>query len=243
MVKASALMVMKKDDLVEFSRRSYSDRKFLGYWTDPQRVNSGINDEERALLEKIPVRGGRLLLLGVGGGREAISLGKMGFKVTAVDFIPEMVKSAVFNAAQCGVSIEGLVGEVSRIKLPASTFDVVWLMAAMYSSIPTSKRRINTLQNISKSLRPGGYFLLQFMWNNGARGATRAERLKKMIALLTAGNMTYEKGDLLWRYEEFIHFFSSEDELRGEFAAGGFQVEFLHLPAKSGMGGAVLKKL
>src|SRR5512136_727202 len=90
-IQSLAVMVMKPGDLVEFTRRTYADPRSQNGWTAPALVDTGLSASERELLDRIPFRRGKLLVLGVGGGREAIPLAKMGFEVTGVDFVPELV--------------------------------------------------------------------------------------------------------------------------------------------------------
>ena len=66
-------------------------------------MDSGLDTDETALLKMVPFKEGKLLLLGTGGGREAIHLARIGFNVTGVDVVPEVVKKAEENAKQMGV--------------------------------------------------------------------------------------------------------------------------------------------
>jgi len=47
---------------------------------------------------------------------------------------------------------------------------------------------------------------------------------------------------VLWRELEFIHRFSSEDDLRSEFREGGFEIVHIRIPEIEPLGGAVLRK-
>jgi SAM-dependent methyltransferase len=201
-----------------------------------------LHPDEQALLARLHLTGGRLLLLGVGGGREAIPLAQMGFAVTGVDFVPAMVEKAKENAARHGMRIEGLVQEISKIDVPAGAYDVAWLSAAMYSCVPTRGRRVEMLQRIGKALKPGGYFICLFRWDTSGGPAHIWELVRKIVAFLTLGNLWYEKGDTLSNNIEFIHAFSQEDEVRSEFAEGGFEVLHLHIAEEILIGGTVLRK-
>lgn len=239
-VQSLAVMVMRPDDLVEFGRQMYTRPHNVESWGRKDLVERGLNDAEMALLEHLPRKEGRLLLLGVGGGREAIPLARMGFDVTGVDFSPDMVEKAKENAAQRGVKIEGLVQEISELDLPAGAYDVVWLYAAMYSCVPTRQRRVAMLRRVRRALRPGGHFLCQFHWGTQHQHSPKVELARRAVAYLTLGNLSYEPGDMLWHNVEFIHGFLSEDALRAEFEAGGFQVLHLQIREKWARGEAVL---
>jgi SAM-dependent methyltransferase len=242
LVESLAPMVMKPDDLVEFGRQRYARPRIVASWASDQYIRSGLCPEELALLEHLPTKRGKLLLLGVGGGREAIPLARAGFLVTGVDFIPGMVEQAKANAEKAGVRMEGFVQDISRLDVPPESYDVAWLSAAMYSCVPTRRRRIAMVKRIHRALRPGGCFLCQFYWGGGEPLGPRREWLKRVFAFLTRGNRTYEPGDVLWANSEFTHGFRSQAELRAEFTAGGFRVTYLHIGDQIQRGEAVLVK-
>ncbi|NIM89669.1 MAG: hypothetical protein GTO17_01830 [Candidatus Aminicenantes bacterium] len=74
-----AVLVIWPDDLVELGRESYSRADLVKHFCDKNLVDSGLNSDETAILEEIPLKRGKLLLLGVGGGREAIHLSRLDF--------------------------------------------------------------------------------------------------------------------------------------------------------------------
>jgi len=241
-IQSLALMVMRPNDLVEFSRRTYARRSMVEDYCREDLMYSGLHPDEQELLGRLDLAEGRLLLLGVGGGREAIPLAKMGFEVAGVDFIPEMVEKAKKNAAQHGVQIEGFIQEISKIEVPTGSYDIAWLSAAMYSCVPTRSRRVEMLKKINNALKPGGHFICQFRWATKDGPAHLWELVRKVVAVLTVGNLWYEKGDTLSNNIEFIHAFSQEDEVRSEFAEGGFEVIHLHIEEELLLGGAVLRR-
>lgn len=239
-IQSSAVMVMSSDDLVEFSRQHYAKPTSIDGWNRDDLVAGGLNSDEQQLLEHIPLRTGQLLLLLVGGGREAIPFAQMGFDVTGVDFIPAMVERAIANAARHNAPIHGIVQDIAALDVPAEVYDIVWLFAAMYSCLPTRDRRVQMLQRVRRALKPGGYFACQFHWDTRQAFSRKGERLRQIIACLTMGNRSYERGDMLWGYVEFIHAFSSESDLLAEFAAGGFDVAWLNIPTDMHMRGEAL---
>ena len=217
--------VMKPDDLIEFSRRTYAKPDDVESWAEDELVDAGLNKDERALLELLPLRAGRLLLLGVGGGREAIPLAQAGFRVTGVDFVPAMVARAIENADKRGVAIEGLVQEISALDVPAGAYDLVWISRAMYSCVPTRARRVAMLRKIAQALKPGGYLVCQYHHETRYHPSPRKLFLRRLVGILTLGNTRYEPGDTLWFNIEFVHAFSSEQEVRSELEEGGLVVD------------------
>lgn len=240
-VQSLAVAVMRPNDLIEFGRRTYAQKSNVAGWASDDVIRSGLSPDEEALLKKLPLRKGHLLLLGVGGGREVIPLARLGFAVTGLDFIAEMVEKAKDNARRNGVTMDGLVQELSQLDLTRKTYDIVWLSAAMYSCIPTRKRRTAMLRKIHESLKPGGFFVCQFHWDERAGQNYSAELLRKAFAFLTLGNFRYEAGDGLWFHSEFIHAFGSAEKLQYEFTEAGFAIIDFSISAPA-RGGAVLEK-
>lgn len=240
-ISSLAVAVMRPDDLVEFGRETYAHPGQVEEFSKGGMVTSGLSPDEKTLLEAIPLNGGRVLLLGVGGGREAIPLARTGFEVTGVDFIPDLVEKAVENAKNEGLKISGLVQEISNLHVPDRSYEVVWLSFRLYSSVPTRRRRIEMLRKIREALSPGGYFVCQFLWDTGKGPSRKVVFFRKIVALLSLGNIRYEAGDRLWNHAEFMHAFSTEEALRREFAEAGFEVDHIRISEKMMSGGAVLR--
>ena len=240
-IQTLALMVMRTNDLIEFGRQTYAIPEAVKIWGRDDLIDSGLTPDENDLLDRISQSNGRLLLLGVGGGREAVALGQKGFDVTGVDFIPQLVAKARKNCARRNIRFTGLVQEISRIDVPAASFDVVWLGDGMYSTVPTSHRRVEMLKRIRSALKDEGYCICQFFWRRGKGVPHAVEWLRKCFSFLTWGNIHYEEGDTLFQNTEFIHEFSSEQTLKDEFKKSGFVVEFFHLFKEWMRGGAILR--
>jgi ubiquinone/menaquinone biosynthesis C-methylase UbiE len=234
-------MVMRPDDLVEFSRHTYARTQNVASWGSEELISCGLYPQEEKLLEQIPFKNGKLLLLGVGGGREAIPLAQSGFQVTGLDFVPEMVELAKKNASKFGIKLDGLVQEISDLNLPPKNFTVVWLSAAMYSCVPTRDRRISMLKRIHHILADEGLLAIQFSFIDKSLIQTPRSRLYKAIAWMTLGNLSYEPGDTLRHKIEFMHDFSDQNVLREEFTLGGFTIQYFEIFKQILVGGAILK--
>lgn len=241
-VQSLAVVVMKPDDLTEFSRQTYVRPHNVEAWAEDAIVDSGLSDYERELIAAAPATGGDLLLLGVGGGREAIPLARMGYRVTGVDYVTEMVERARENAARRGVSIQGLVQEISQLDVPAGTYDVVWLSRSMYSCVPARARRVGMVRRIAQALKPGGLFLCQFQWHADGPRRGKGEWIRRAIAICSFGNQAYEAGDTLWANVEFVHEFASEEAIRSELEEGGLSVVNLRTDPAVSRGHAVCQK-
>lgn len=241
-IQSLAVSVMKPKDLISFGKDHYSLKSTIEGWAQKELVDRGLYPEESDILEKIPAKKGELLLLGVGGGRDAVPLIKHGFKVTGVDNVPGMVRRAEKNIQEKGLEFSGLVQDFTELDVKESFYDVIWICSnSMYSGIPTRRWRIRTLERIKKALKTGGFFACQFFIKERPTQTPLAELGRKISAVFTLGNFGYEKGDTLFYNKEFSHIFFSEDEVRAEFEEAGFQIVFLK-NFKTGRGGAVLRK-
>jgi len=237
------LVIMRPNDLVEFSRRSYARPHDIEGWSEASLVDSGLSTDEVDMLSIVPKKAGDLLMLGVGGGREAISLAKMGYMVTGVDYVPAMVERAKENAVHRGTQLEGLVQDISQLNVPSNSYDIVWLSSAMYSCVPTRHRRVEMVKRIASTLRPGGFFLCRFHFDPRQQLSKKGEFLRRLIAICTLGNTAYQAGDILWGNIEFIHAFTTEEEVQSELTEGDLRVIHLQTDPASIRGWAICQKI
>lgn len=241
-IQLLAIMVMKPRDLIDFTKINYSSAKILEFWNNHTYVERGLNPNEKRYLEKIPDKEGKLLLLGLGGGREAVPLAKMGFEVTGVDFVTEMVERARKHALEQGVQISVLVQDLTHLDVPKNHYNVVWLSSFTYSLIPTRQRRIQMLRKIRETLIPDGYFICEFLWKKAPEYPAPVRLARKIFAFLTLGNFSFEKGDMLWDNEQFAHAFFAERHVRSEFNEAELEVLDIFIKEDNLRGGAVLRK-
>ncbi len=242
-IQSLSVLVMRPDDLVEFSRKNYERPEDLRRWSGDATVDSGLDPDELELLAAVPQKSGNLLLLGIGGGREAIPLSRMGFRVTGIDYVPEMVNCAMENASHRGIEIEGLVQDISTLNVSPNNFDVVWLSRRMYSCIPTRRRRVEMVRRIALSLKSEGLFLCQFQINPNYRLSRMSKILRRFIAVCSLGNTAFEEGDILWENLEFLHVFKSLKEIQSELEAGGLAVKQIQADPNTIGGGAICVKI
>ena len=228
-------VIMKPDDLLEFTRHNYNKKEVQENWGNEDYLSEGLSSSERDLLSKVPLNEGRLLLLCLGAGREAIALAQMGFEVAGVDFVPEMVSRAKKYADSQGVTLEALIQDITHLEVTHGSFDLVWCTNEIYSFIPTRTKRLAILTTIADTLKPEGYFLCSFRLDSQTNPNRFTEIIRKVLAFAT-GNFWYEVGDSFTSHE-FIHSFLSVGEIEAEFTQGGFEVLYFD---KSG--NAVLRK-
>ena len=70
---------------------------------------------EQVLAGPHPLPPGRALDVGCGSGRDAVYLAKRGWQVTAVDLVDAAIARARQRAAQEGVDVEWIIGDVTNL--------------------------------------------------------------------------------------------------------------------------------
>ena len=119
------------------------------YGTEPNDFLVGIND-------RIP-RGGRVLSLGEGEGRNGVYLAKLGYSVTAVDLSPVGMKKAEKLARDNGVSIKTVAADLAEYNIELEAWDGI---ISFFCHMDRDTRRRIFGQAV-KGLRPGGVFILE----------------------------------------------------------------------------------
>ena len=119
-----------------------------------------VTDNEVGYLSRLLslMPGQRLLDLGCGYGRIAHSLAQQGIKVSGVDLVPQMLDFARQRAAQEGLDIDYIEGDIASLKRRGG-FDAVimWFFVFGYGS---DKSHAKILRNAYTELRKGGTLLL-----------------------------------------------------------------------------------
>jgi len=113
--------------------------------------------EEEAIFRLAGAMSGkRLLDLGCGDGTYSIAAFQRGARVTGVDISDAMLDSARRRAAACGASVEWCRASAESLPYDSGTFDIV-LAVTILCFI---KAPLQVVQEVSRVLRPGGWFVL-----------------------------------------------------------------------------------
>ena len=106
-------------------------------------------------LNNIP-KGGHILDLGCGSGRDSVEFIKRGYKITAVDGSKELA-----NAASKIIGQQVICSKFEDLKL-TETFHGIWASASL---LHVNKNDIvDVIKNLSSNLKPNGVFYMSFKY-------------------------------------------------------------------------------
>ncbi|HEV8377109.1 MAG TPA: class I SAM-dependent methyltransferase [Candidatus Polarisedimenticolia bacterium] len=180
----------------------------------------------RRILESVP-RGGRILVVGSGTGRECFELAREGYAVSGLDFSPQMVSHAREEAKRQGLAVGFQVGDLRLHAEDAASLAAVVFTYEVYSFMPTARERVEALRSMACWLQPGGGVFLS------ARRLRGAYEVFVLSVLWLAGLRTSKGawGDSRSRWiapdggtrRSFLHIFQ-ERSLRREIEEAGLRM-------------------
>ena len=145
--------------MVEFVRESREvPRHIAGY--SKAVADIGLWDSQRILVERYLPKEGRILDVGCGAGRTTLARYALGYKnIEGLDLSRGMGRSARALASAAGYSIRFRVGDVAEVNGNAAAFDGALFSAQGFMCIPGAERRLRTLRNVRRMLRPEGILI------------------------------------------------------------------------------------
>ena len=126
----------------------YSEAGYA-YGTDP-------NDFLRESTHLLP-KGGRVLCLAEGEGRNSVFLARHGFQVTAVDSSTVAMEKTQRLAQQHGVEVETIVDDLATFTFAPNQYNAI---ISIFCHLPPPLRK-TVHQSIQGSLKDSGIFLLE----------------------------------------------------------------------------------
>jgi ubiquinone/menaquinone biosynthesis C-methylase UbiE len=118
----------------------------------------------RTLTEFLPAAPARLIDIGGGPGRYAITLAQRGYRVTLVDLSNSSLELAQQKAVEAGVELDGFIhaSALNLTDITKASFDAVMLLGPLYHLHKLEERQ-TALQQAHRLLKPGGLIFASFI--------------------------------------------------------------------------------
>lgn len=178
--------------------------------------------------------GARILDLGCGKGRHARYLAEKGFDVTGLDI------SAASIAFARHFEHDHLSFFQHDMRLPfrMNYFDGIVNIFTSFGYFDTDRDHLRTLVNVSKGLKPGGLFLLDFFNSNWVRQNLVPHEMKVLdgiefhVRKTVRGNRVYKRVDFTtggrrFTFRERVRLFTLED-FKNLFQAAGLNLQHIY---------------
>ena len=144
---------------------------------------------------------GELLLPAEGEGRNAVYAAMKGWDVTAFDQSVEGKKKALKLAAENGVDIEYNIHDLTEFEDKKEHFDAI---ALIFVHMPV-EIRTTVHQNLLKSLKPGGHFILEAFTTSQLKNKTGGPRSKHLLYECEQIKQDFLSLELIERSELTVH--------------------------------------
>ena len=122
-------------------------------------TREGLWKSEEKLFKKYFKKGSSVLDIGCGSGRTTFPLVKLGYKVTAIDLTPAMIKYAKEMSKELKVKADFKVGNAKDLKFKDNSIDNVIFSFNGWSQVPGKENRQKVLDEVYRVLKPGGYYI------------------------------------------------------------------------------------
>ena len=196
-------------------------------------------DARRAVVlaeREVPLHAGdRVLDLCCGNGRHSLELVRRGYRVVAVDLSYALLRSGASEAREERLAVRFVQADARCVALQ-SEFDAVLNFFTSFGYFEADAENALVLENISRLLREGGKFLIDFLnadhvrthlvpktqWQVGS-ATVREERKIDAARETVTKTITIKRDRVEKRYSECVRLYS-EGELRQMLEVSGLRV-------------------
>ena len=118
-----------------------------------------IDPDFEEAIKKYKIRGGEVVDLGTGTGRQPIEFAKLGFSAWGTDFSEAALNYGEMTANEESVSVRFLLDNVCDTKLPSERFDLVTDRGCLHVIPPI--QRAKYMASVQTILKEGGFLFLK----------------------------------------------------------------------------------
>lgn len=194
----------------------YSDELHYNHnacYIDDLYNEKGLFDWEKSILDKHFSNVKTILLIAAGGGREALALNRMGYKVDSYECNPALVEYA--NKFLRKNNVNAKVSYLSRNTVPEEVkkYDGIIIGWGAYSHIQGFNKRLLFLKGLYPFMHDKSRLMISFIWvKERNRRDIMIRKISGFFGFLSKKDKT-EPGDKL--VPNFIHYFK-EEEIKSE---------------------------
>lgn len=191
--------------------------------------NVGLWESERKIICEFVAPEEKVLELGCGAGRISLGLWKLGFSnLLATDFAENMVLAARALFAKHNAKIAAKVCDATAIDFADNSFDAVIFGFNGLMQIPKAQRRKQSICEIFRVLKSGGFFIFTTHDRDCKRNANYWEAESKQWRSGSQQPLLDDFGDIFYEGDHgavFIHS-PSRAEIEKSLAEAGFSLIF-----------------
>jgi ubiquinone/menaquinone biosynthesis C-methylase UbiE len=215
---------VKRTVLEKFSQRE----EVLSY---SKKAREGLWEPEIVLIKRWFEKGGLVLNIGCGAGRESFGMERMGFSCIGIDISLPMIKEAIRLRGESSLF---LVADACSLCFSDETFSYATMVNQLICYIPRRKSRVSALREVYRVLKPKGRLILSVCSKYRGKKHTLywsiVDRARRISRLFGIGDL--EEGDRYTRTVVgggsrkrcFIHYYTQR-EVREDLESAGFGVE------------------
>jgi SAM-dependent methyltransferase len=183
--------LLRRDEL-----QSASIDQYRAFNVSAFDVDSGLSPAEQLFYSRFLRHKDRILLAGCGTGRDLIALQLLGYDVTGLEPVPEVVELARQHLARRGLSALVQTGLIQNAEL-GGRYNAVIFSNGCYSLLQGSAVRIATLSRVAEHLAPAGRVIVSY--HPASRQSRFGRWLTQTAAWLSGGDWVPEPGDTFAR--------------------------------------------
>jgi len=179
---------MNLKDKIKANNTAYSHNQANEYDDKRFTASSGrvIHAMELKILQyflKLAPRKGRILEVGCGTGRLLIELSRKGYTVDGVDASPGMLSKLQEKFENTELPLNFYVSESAKMPFKDGSYNFVYSIRLL-NQTESIEYALNTIKEMIRVTRPGGYILVEFVNSNRprvGRNATKTVRLSHSV--------------------------------------------------------------
>jgi 2-polyprenyl-3-methyl-5-hydroxy-6-metoxy-1,4-benzoquinol methylase len=195
-----------------------------GFESEDFNINQGLWPWEAKAIRDHLTNVRSVLVAGAGGGREMISLARLGFEVTGFDFSDYLVDACRNNLEKAGLSADIILSPPDILPPALGVYDSLLIGRGFYHHIPNRLRRVKFLSLCCRHLPVGAPIILSdfFIREDRSKFYFRTKLIADFFRKWRRNNEFVELGDSLTNTLQ--HAFSRK-EIECELLDAGIQIE------------------